>query len=127
MHLLSSQRSSLASRLGEVNASVHAVAELAGAVCKDENKYPAWQPDVNAPLLRQAAVVYRTLFKKEPVVQVIHAGLECAIIGDRYPGMQMISFGPTIRNPHSPTERLHIPSVALVWQFLAALLEVVDL
>ena len=74
------------------------------------------------PLLRESQSVYRRLYKKEPAIQVIHAGLECAIIGDLYPGMEMISFGPTIRNPHSPAERLHVPSVEKVWQFLVALL-----
>jgi dipeptidase D len=123
--LLSSQRSALASRLAEVTATVHAVAELAGATCLDENKYPAWQPDMDAPLLHRARKVYMELFDKDPRIQVIHAGLECAIIGDRYPGMQMISFGPTIRSPHSPAERLNIPSVDLVWRLLVRLLEVI--
>jgi dipeptidase D len=125
LSLLSSQRSALASRLAEVTATVHAVADLAGATCLDENKYPAWQPDMDAPLLHRARQVYMELFDKEPRIQVIHAGLECAIIGDRYPGMQMISFGPTIRSPHSPAERLNIPSVDLVWRLLVRLLEVV--
>jgi dipeptidase D len=123
LSILSSQRSSVASRLSEITETIHAVAELAGAQFRDENKYPAWQPDMTAPLLAQAQTIYRRLFSKEPVIQVIHAGLECAIIADRYPGMQMISFGPTIRNPHSPTERMHIPSVALVGQLLVGLLE----
>jgi len=125
LNILSSQRSAVASRLGEVTATVHAVADLAGASCRDDNKYPAWQPDMDALLLLQARDVYKTLFDKDPCLQVIHAGLECAVIGDRYPGMQMISFGPTIRNPHSPTERLHIPSIEPVWRLLVGLLEVV--
>lgn len=125
LSILSSQRSALMSRLAEVTATVHAVADLAGATTLDENKYPAWQPDMDSPLLRQARQVYVSVFDKEPTIQVIHAGLECAIIGDRYPGMQMISFGPTIRNPHSPSERLHIPSVGSVWQLLVGLLETV--
>lgn len=121
--LLSSQRSALASRLAEITGTVHAVADLAGATFRDENKYPAWQPDMNAPLLHRARQVYLALFDKEPRIEAIHAGLECAIIGDRYPGMQMISFGPTIRSPHSPAERLNIPSVDLVWRLLVRLLE----
>ncbi len=117
-----SQRSALQSRLAEMTAAVHAVAHLAGAAVVDENEYPPWQPDVNAELLHQSQNCYQRLFAKAPVIQVIHAGLECAIIGDQYPGMQMISFGPDIQNPHSPRERLHIPSVEKVWQFLLALL-----
>jgi dipeptidase D len=126
MKILSSQRSASASRLTEVTARVRAVAELAGGVCADDNKYPAWQPDMHSSLLRQAIQVYHSLFGEQPKLQVIHAGLECAIIGERYPGTQMISFGPTIRSPHSPKERLFIPSVEPVWRLLAGLLEVIE-
>ena len=77
---------------------------------------------MDSALLSRSKTVYRQLFGREPVVQVIHAGLECAIIGDIYPGMDMISFGPTLCNPHSPDERLYIPSIAKVWDFLIALL-----
>ena len=122
LKVLSSQRSAMTSRLDEITGRVHAAARLAGAAARDTNAYPPWQPDAEAPLLRESQSVYRRLYKKEPAIQVIHAGLECAIIGDLYPGMEMISFGPTIRNPHSPAERLHVPSVEKVWQFLVALL-----
>lgn len=121
-----SQRSAVASRLAEITATVHAAAHLAGAQVRDENQYPPWPPDLQAPLLRQSKQTYTRLFSKEPKVEVIHAGLECAIIGDQYPGMQMISFGPTIENPHSPTERLNIPSVEKVWCFLVALLAALE-
>ncbi|MBT8343023.1 MAG: beta-Ala-His dipeptidase, partial [Desulfatitalea sp.] len=117
-----SQRSARTSRLAEMTASIHAVADLAGASVNDENAYPPWPPDMRAPLLEKSKQVYHRMFGTAPVVQVIHAGLECAIIGDRFPGMQMISFGPTIENPHSPSERLNIASVARVWRFLTKLL-----
>ncbi|MDA8140126.1 MAG: aminoacyl-histidine dipeptidase [Desulfobacteraceae bacterium] len=120
--ILCSQRSALVSRLEEITAKVHAVATLAGATVGEENQYPPWPPNPDAFLLSQSQATYERLFGKAPLIQVIHAGLECAIIGDRYPGMQMISFGPTIQSPHSPSERLHIPSVEKVWRFLAALL-----
>ena len=120
--ILTSQRSAIASRLDALMTTIQAVAALAGARLRTNNSYPAWQPDMEARLLKQAIAVYQRLFAREPVIQVIHAGLECAIIGDLYPGMEMISFGPTIRNPHSPDERLHIPSVEKVWEFLTALL-----
>jgi dipeptidase D len=126
VNILSSQRSASASRLAEVTSVVHAVAELAGAACRDNNKYPAWQPDMDSPLLRLAVQTYQRLFGKDPIIEVIHAGLECAIIGERYPGIQMISFGPTIRGPHSPNERLYIPSIEPVWQLLAGLLESIE-
>jgi len=123
LRILTSQRSSVVSRLAEITAAVRAVAELAGVQVEEENKYPPWPPSVEDPLLQQAKETYARLFGKPPEIQVIHAGLECAIIGAMYPGMQMLSLGPTIRSPHSPSERLHIPSVGQVWQFLVALLE----
>jgi dipeptidase D len=123
LRILTSQRSSVVSRLAEITAAVRAVAELAGAQVEEENKYPPWPPREEDLLLQKAKQTYAQLFGKPPVIQVIHAGLECAIIGAMYPGMQMLSLGPTIRGPHSPTERLHMPSVEQVWRFLAALLE----
>lgn len=122
VEILCSQRSARVSRLEEITARVHAAAGLSGAVARDENHYPPWPPDMASPLLAQAQQSYQNLHGRPPVIQVIHAGLECAIIGDLYPGMQMISFGPTIESPHSPGERLHLPSVGKVWQFLVALL-----
>ena len=99
------------------------MASLAGAEARDSDAYPAWQPDMNSALLRYAQECYRRLYSRDPVIQVIHAGLECAVIGDIYPGMDMISFGPTLQNPHSPDERLFIPSISKVWDFLVALLK----
>jgi len=122
LSIVSSQRSAAMSRLDEITATVHAVGKLAGADAQDQDAYPAWQPDMDSALLSCSKSVYRQLYGREPVIQVIHAGLECAIIGDIYPGMDMISLGPTLRNPHSPDERLFIPSIAKVWDFLAALL-----
>lgn len=120
--VVSSQRSATMSRLDEITGRVHAVGQLAGAAAQDKDKYPAWQPDMESALLRRSEDIYRRLFNKEPVIQVIHAGLECAIIGDIYPGMDMLSLGPTLCNPHSPDERLFIPSLVKVWDFLTAML-----
>ncbi len=122
MMILSSQRSAVPSRLDEISGRVQAVARLAGVEVKESNPYPPWQPDPGCDLLKRSEAVYRGLYGQAPVIQVIHAGLECAIIGDVYPGIQMISFGPTIRNPHSPSEKLYVPSIAKVWQLLVALL-----
>jgi dipeptidase D len=78
---------------------------------------------MDSPLLARCKAVYKDLFKKDPVVEIIHAGLECGIIKSKYPGMDMISFGPTIKNPHSPDEKLEIATIGKVWDFLAALLK----
>ncbi len=122
LDILTSQRSSLISRLDEMAASINAAASLAGATAQTENEYPPWQPNMNSALLQRCRQTYQTLFEREPVIEIIHAGLECAIIGATYPGMDMISFGPTIQDPHSPSERLYIPSIRKVWDFLVALL-----
>ncbi len=121
--LLSSQRSAIISRLNEVSAAVHSIAKLAGASAEDHDIYPPWQPQRSSLLLKRSKETYRSLYDRDPVVQVIHAGLECAVIGDIYPNMEMISFGPTIRNPHSPDERILVPTIIGVWDFLTALLK----
>jgi dipeptidase D len=122
LEILSSQRSSVMSQLEEISARVEAVANLAGAEINNENHYPAWQPDWSSAVLKRSQEVYQKLFDKTPMLQTIHAGLECGIIGSKHKNMDMISFGPTIENPHSPDERLFIPSVVRVWDFMVALL-----
>ena len=121
--VVTSQRSAIMSRLEEITATIHAVAELAGATTDDRDAYPAWPPNPDSALLGLAQKCYHRLFGREPVVQAMHAGLECAVIGNIYPEMEMISFGPTLCNPHSPDERLYIPSIQKVWDFLVALLK----
>jgi dipeptidase D len=121
--ILSSQRSSSISRLDAITAAVTSVAKLAGATTQNHDAYPPWQPMMDSLLLRRSKETYQQLYDRKPVIQVIHAGLECAVIGDLYPGMDMISFGPTIRNPHSPDERIWIPSIKKVWDFLVTLLK----
>jgi dipeptidase D len=122
LHILSSQRSVFTSRVGEISRQVASVARLAGASVKTDSAYPAWQPKMDSDLLKRCKDTYRNLFKSQPVVEIIHAGLECAVIGDKYPDMDMISIGPTMKNPHSPDECLYIPSISKVWQFMAMLL-----
>jgi len=123
LQILTSQRSSVMSNLDEMTATVEATAAQSGAETRRENEYPPWQPDMNSALLQRCKDLYNQIFDQDAVVQVIHAGLECAIIGAKYPGMDMISFGPTIENPHSPDEGLYIPSIERVWKFLVALLK----
>ena len=121
--ILNSQRSTLIPKLEEICRRVLAISRLAGTGHQSTAHYPPWTPDPDSAILERSQNVYRELFNKPPIVQVIHAGLECAIIGEKIEGMDMISFGPTIENPHSPSERLHLPSVEKVWKFLVALLK----
>lgn len=123
LSILTSQRSSVVSRLAEMTACVEAAAALAGATTRCNIGYPPWQPDMDSVLLQRCKALYLQLFNREPVIKAVHAGLECAIIGSKYAGMDMISLGPTIENPHSPDERLYIPSIDRVWTFLVALLK----
>jgi dipeptidase D len=97
----------------------------AGADVSFEGSYPGWNPDMNSFILLKSKEIYKSLFKKIPEVKVIHAGLECGIIGGMYKNMEMISFGPTIKFPHSPDEKVHIGSVQKYWDFLIKLLEAV--
>jgi len=116
--IVSSQRSSNNLRLEEISKKVENIAKLAGAWVEHEPKYPAWEPDLKSKLLLKCKQVYTETFGKEPEVEVIHAGLECGIIGSAHEGMEMISFGPTIKDAHSPSEKIFIPSIEKVWIFL---------
>ena len=122
LQITSSQRSSVPSRLDAVCQTVEAAGILAGADVRTNSGYPSWPVNRESPLLERCTGLYRRLFDAEPTVQVMHAGLECGVIGDRCPGMDMISMGPTMENPHSPSERLYLPSVKKVWRLIVALL-----
>ena len=98
---------------------------MAGMKVEYGGQYGAWQPNFDSPIVAKMVEVHRSLFGEEAVVQVCHAGLECSIIGGVYPKMDLVSFGPTLRSPHTPDERCNIPSVAKFWQFLRALLEAI--
>ena len=123
LEIVTSQRSSVMSRLNALTWRIEAIARLAGADAVSGNGYPAWQPNLQSPLLARCKEVYRKLFRKEAHVEAIHAGLECGIIGDKKPGMDMISFGPTMKNPHSPDEKIHVGSIGMVWDFVVELLK----
>ncbi|MBN2189019.1 MAG: aminoacyl-histidine dipeptidase [Chitinispirillaceae bacterium] len=118
-----SQRSSVESRKREIVQAVSAVFALAGAKVAHTDGYPGWKPDLQSPILKIAKETYRRLFGKEAGVKAVHAGLECGIIGERFPGMDMVSLGPTLEMVHSPDERVHIGSVKKYWEFLLAILE----
>ncbi len=118
-------RSSVETAKMSLAYSLQSVLELAGAEVTHSGSYPGWKPDVDSPILTTMKKVYENDFGKVPEVKVIHAGLECGIIGDVYPGLDMISFGPTIRFPHSPDEKVHIESVRKFWDYLVLILEAV--
>lgn len=118
-----SQRSSTDSALDAVRNTVAAVFELAGAQVLFSDRYPGWKPNQNTRLLKVAVESYQELFGKQPVVRAIHAGLECGLFATKYPNMEMISFGPTLRNVHTPDEKLLIPTVDLAWKLLVDIVE----
>ena len=120
--VLTSQRSSDMNRLVLLTDRIEAVTRGFGGEVESGAGYPAWQPNMDSPLLAKCTEVYKTLMGKDPVVEIIHAGLECGIIGAKYEGMDMISFGPTIKNPHSPDEKLEIKTIGQVYEFMGALL-----
>ncbi len=121
--ILSNQRSSNMDSLKLICDRVLSVARLAGAEGETSGGYPSWKPNMDSELLARCQDVYEKRFGKKPVVEAIHAGLECGIIGSKYDGMDMISFGPTIKNPHSPDEKIEIESIGQVWDFMVALFE----
>jgi dipeptidase D len=119
-------RSSVDSAKDSLARTIQCVFELAGAEVVHDGDYPGWKPDVDSSILATMKEVYNKNFGRVPEVKVIHAGLECGIIGDVYKGLDMISFGPTIRFPHSPDEKVNIESVKKFWEFLVSTLENIE-
>lgn len=120
--VLLSTRSSVASALTALRRKIRAVAALAGAKVEERDGYPGWKPDVGSPLLAVLSRVHEERLGRAPSVGAVHAGLECGILGEKYPGMDMISFGPQIEHPHSPDERVKIDSVGRFYDLLVATL-----
>ena len=118
-------RSLLDSGFRNLAAEIVALFQLAGFDTETEGGYPGWAPNPASPLLALFQRVYREQFDAESGVQVIHAGLECGIIGAKYPQMDMVSFGPNIRGAHAPGERVEVASVGHAWQLLKAVLAAV--
>ena len=116
-------RSSVESRKEELADMIESVFSLAGAKVEFTGGYPGWAPNMQSPILQTMKKVYLQKFGKEPKVMIIHAGLECGILSTHYPKMDMISFGPTIRHPHSPDEKVNIATVGKFWEYLLATLE----
>ena len=118
-----SQRSSIASAKEDIATTVRTVLDMAGAAVSHSDGYPGWKPNPHSQILEIATESYRRLFDTEAKVKAIHAGLECGLFLDKYPSLDMISFGPTLQGVHSPDERMNIPSVARFWQHLLDILK----
>lgn len=118
-----SQRSDVESGKHDVANAVRATFELAGAAVRNSDGYPGWAPNPSSPILEAAVQSYKKLFGKEPLVRSIHAGLECGLFLEKYPDLDMVSFGPTIKGAHSPDERINIKDTQLFWTHLVDLLE----
>jgi len=121
--ITTSQRSSVESAKEDVANMVAACFALAGADIKQSNGYPGWAPNPSSAIRELTVKSYVKLFGSQPLVKAIHAGLECGLIGDKYPGMDMISYGPTIKGAHSPDERLEIASVQKFWDLTLEILK----
>lgn len=113
-----SQRSSILSARNDMANTVRAAFELGGARVSFGEGYPGWKPNPHSEILEIAVASYKRLFGVDAKVKAIHAGLECGLFLDKYPGLDMISFGPTLTGVHSPDERMHIPSVEKFWNHL---------
>jgi dipeptidase D len=111
-------RSSVDTAKHNLKDQIGGIYELAGAKVKYHGEYPGWKPNFDSSILATMKDVYKKKYKKVPQVKIIHAGLECGVLGATYPDWDMISFGPTIRFPHSPDEKVHIESVGKFWDYL---------
>jgi dipeptidase D len=118
-----SSRSPMKSELQDMRNRIKAIATLAGASVTEGSSYPGWKPDLQSKILALSKKIFKEMFKAEPKIEAIHAGLECGIIGEKFPWMDMISIGPTLKNPHSPEEQLHISTVDKFYKYLLKILE----
>ena len=121
-----SQRSSSESAKLYAESAVESVFALAGASVEHSDGYPGWAPNPQSDLLEWCKSSYATLFGVEPKVRAIHAGLECGLFLEKYPHLEMVSFGPTLRGVHSPDERIEIATVDKFWQLLLDVLKRVE-
>lgn len=121
--VITSQRSSILSARNNMSNTIKATFELAGAEVTVGDGYPGWKMNPDSEILKLSVETYKRLFGQEPKVLGIHAGLECGLFSEKYPHLDMVSFGPTLRGVHSPDERLFIPSVEKVWDHLLEILK----
>lgn len=118
-----SQRSSVESRKEDMAGQVEAHFQLAGAEVTHSDGYPGWAPNMKSTIMKISADAYEELFGVKPAIKAIHAGLECGLFLSKYPGLDMVSFGPTMTGVHSPDEKLLIPTVEKFWRHLCRVLE----
>jgi len=118
-----SSRSSIKSALQDMRDRIYAIAVPSGAKVTEETPYPGWKPNLDSKILALSKKVFKDMYNKEPKIEAIHAGLECGIIGEKFPGMDMISIGPTIKYPHSPEEQVHISTVDKFYKYVVKILE----
>lgn len=123
IRVTTSQRSSVESRKKDIAGQVEAHFQLAGAEVSHSDGYPGWAPNMKSPIMQISADAYEELFGVKPAIKAIHAGLECGLFLDKYPHLDMVSFGPTMTGVHSPDEQLLIPTVEKFWQHLCRVLE----
>jgi dipeptidase D len=124
--ITTSQRSSLESKKQDAVDMVSASFYTIGAdEVESGDGYPGWTPNPNSEALKVLVQAYHNLFQKEPEVKAIHAGLECGLFSEKYPGLDMVSFGPTLRGVHSPDEKLKIDTVQQVWDLTVEFLRIV--
>lgn len=116
--VVTSQRSSIHSSRKDMSQMVRSAFELGGAVTETGDGYPGWKPNPSSEILKVAVESYERLFGVEPKIKAIHAGLECGLFLEKYPSLDMVSFGPTLRGVHSPDERMLIPTVEKFWLHL---------
>jgi dipeptidase D len=120
--IITTQRSSIESSKHEIASIVESCLKLAGAEVIHSDGYPGWKPNLNSEILRITLSSYHNLFGKEPLIRAIHAGLECGLIFEKFKGIDMISFGPTIRGAHTPEEMIEIKTVQMFWDLLIDIL-----
>ncbi len=118
-----SQRSSVESRKWDIARQIEALFLLAGAHVTHGDGYPGWTPDMNSTIMKIASDAYEELYNVKPAIKAIHAGLECGLFLTKYPHLDMVSFGPTLRGVHSPSEKMHIPAVEKFWNQLTLILK----
>jgi dipeptidase D len=121
-----SQRSSVNSAKVQIANTVRSTFKLAGALVEQTEGYPGWNPNPESVILNVTKTCYQKLFKVEAAVKAIHAGLECGLFLEKYPYLDMISFGPTIVDPHSPSERINITTTGKFWLLLLEVLQTIE-
>ena len=125
VHIQLSSRSSIMSELDDLRNRIAAMVQLAGGTVEEDEPYPGWKPNLESKVLKIAKKIYADKYGKEPVIEAIHAGLECGIIGEKFKGMDAISIGPTVKYPHSPEEQVHISTVEKFYDFVVDIMKAV--